>query len=230
MKKTGILIADDDPRVVELVQAYLEKEGFAVLVAADGDEAFDLASQRQPDLVVLDIMLPKQDGWAVCRRLREGSATADTPIIMLTSRGEEMDRVLGLELGADDYVTKPFSMKELLSRIKAIRRRQPAREEKIRQFKFAGMKVDFDKQVLTRKGETVDLSSCESELLRLLVMRRGEAVSRSTILTEVWGYDVPLDTRTIDNHIVRLRQKIEDDPHHPKHILTAHGVGYKFSQ
>jgi DNA-binding response OmpR family regulator len=222
-----VLIVDDEPDMLAGLEDTLAHEGFEVVTASNGKEGLRQAVDLAPDLILLDVMMPGMNGYEVLSALRKRGLRI--PVIMLTGRDAEDDKVRGLDTGADDYVTKPFSMKELLSRIKAIRRRQPAREEKIRQFKFAGMKVDFDKQVLTRKGETVDLSSCESELLRLLVMRRGEAVSRSTILTEVWGYDVPLDTRTIDNHIVRLRQKIEDDPHHPKHILTAHGVGYKFS-
>jgi two-component system response regulator ResD len=229
MKKTGILIADDDPQVVELVQAYLEKEGFAVLVAADGDEAFDLASQRQPDLVVLDIMLPKRDGWAVCRRLREGSATADTPIIMLTSRGEEMDRVLGLELGADDYVTKPFSPRELVARIKAVLRRSGegklSPSQKV--LTYRGIRIDPVGREVEAADESVSLTPREFDLLWLLASHPGRAYRREQLYELVWKDEAFGDLHTVDVHINRLRAKLERAGG-PRYIVTVWGVGYKF--
>ena len=221
-----VLIVEDEADMLAGLEDTLSREGYEVITARDGKEGLRAAAESAPDLVILDVMMPEMDGYEVCAALRGRGVQA--PIIMLTARDAEDDKIRGLDTGADDYVTKPFSMRELLSRINAVRRRYEGRKEKIREFSFSGIHVDFDRQTLTRNEQAVRLSSFESELLRLLVMMRGEPVSRQTILTEVWGYDFPPDTRTIDNHIVRLRQKIEDDPHRPKHILTAHGKGYKF--
>lgn len=223
-----VLIVEDEPDMLMGLEDTLAHEGYEVVTAQNGRTGLQKAAETAPDVIILDVMLPGMNGYDVCLALRKRGIR--TPIIMLTARDAEDDKVRGLTTGADDYVTKPFSMKELLARIKAVRRRAAEKKEKIREFSFAGMKADFDHQTLTKGGETIRLSSCESELLRMLVMRRGEAVSRETILTEVWGYDFPPDTRTVDNHIVRLRQKIEEDPREPRHILTAHGTGYKFVQ
>jgi len=219
-----VLLIDDEPDILTSLEDTLTHEGYAVTTAASGEEGLQKAAQLAPDLIVLDVMMPGMNGYEVLAALRQRGV--QTPVILLTARDTEDDKVQGLETGADDYVTKPFSTRELVARLRAVQRR--GKKEKVRAFSFAGMTVDFDHQTLAKGDETVRLSSCESELLRLLVMRRGEAVSRDTILTEVWGYDYPPDTRTVDNHIVRLRQKIEHDPHRPKHILTAHGTGYKF--
>jgi len=221
-----VLIVEDEADMLAGLEDTLSREGYEVVTARDGKEGLKAAVESAPDLVILDVMMPGMDGYEVCAALRGRGVQA--PIIMLTARDAEDDKVRGLDTGADDYVTKPFSMRELLSRINAVRRRYAGRREKIREFSFGGIHVDFDRQTLTRNEQAVRLSSFESELLRLLVMMRGEPVSRQTILTEVWGYDFPPDTRTVDNHIVRLRQKIEEDPHRPRHILTAHGKGYKF--
>ncbi len=223
-----VLIVDDEPDILAGLEDALAHEGYEVMMAHNGKEGLTLAIETAPDLIILDVMMPGMDGYQVLSALRKRGV--GIPVIMLTASSGEADKVRGLDTGADDYVTKPFSRRELLARIKAVRRRHAGEKEKIHQFTFGGIKVDFDRQTVTRKGQTVELSSYESELLRMLVMRRGEAVSRQAILTQVWGYEFPPDTRTIDNHVVRLRQKIENDPHHPRHILTAHGVGYKFSQ
>jgi len=223
-----VLIVDDEADIVAGVEDTLAREGYEVITAADGKDGLKKAAECAPDIILLDVMMPEKDGYEVLAELRKGGIR--TPVIMLTGRDAEEDKIRGLDTGADDYITKPFSMKELAARVRAVRRRQAEKEGKIHSFSFDDVEVDFDRQTVTKGGKTVELSSCESELLRLLVAMRGEAVSREAILTKVWGYDVAPDTRTVDNHIVRLRQKIEDDPRRPKHILTAHGKGYKFVQ
>jgi len=220
-----ILIVEDEADMRTSLEHTLGLEGFEVVTASDGRAGLKRAAECAPDLILLDVMMPKMNGYEVCAALRKRGIK--TPVIMLTAKDTEDEKVRGLEAGADDYVTKPFGIRELLARIHAVQRRYADREQ-IREFSFADMSVDFDRQVLTKGTETIRLSSCESELLRLLIACRGHAVSRQTVLTEVWGYDFPPDTRTIDNHVVRLRQKIEDDPHQPKHLLTVHGQGYKF--
>jgi len=228
-REVKILLADDDPRVVELVQTYLEKDGFAVLAAGDGDEALDLATRHRPDLVVLDIMLPKRDGWAVCRRLREDSATADIPIVMLTSRGEEMDRVLGLDLGADDYVTKPFSPRELVARIKAVLRRSGEGKLSPSQtaLTYRGIRVDPVGREVEVAGEQVSLTPREFDLLWLLASHPGRAYRREQLYELVWKEEAFGDLHTVDVHINRLRAKLERTGG-PRYIATVWGVGYKF--
>ena len=221
-----VLVVDDEADIVAGVEHTLVREGYEVITASDGKDGLKKASECAPDIILLDVMMPKMNGYEVLVKLRKKNIRA--PVIMLTGRDAEEDKIRGLDTGADDYVTKPFSMKELAARVRAVRRRHADKEGKVRSFAFGDVEVDFERQAVVKDGRTVELSTCESELLRLLVARRGEAVSRQTILTEVWGYDVAPDTRTVDNHIVRLRQKIEDDPRQPKHILTAHGKGYKF--
>jgi DNA-binding response OmpR family regulator len=221
-----VLIVEDEPDMLMGLEDTLADEGYEVITAPNGKEGLKAANETAPDFIILDVKMPEMNGYEVCSALRHKGVK--TPIIMLTAGDTEDEKVQGLEAGADDYVTKPFSMRELLARINAVKRRYADTREKIRSFSFDDVAIDFDHQALTKGGESVKLSSCESELLRLLVERRGQAVTRQDILTEVWGYEYPPDTRTVDNHIVRLRQKLEDDPRHPKHILTAHGRGYKF--
>lgn len=221
-----VLIVDDEADIVAGVEDVLTREGYEVATARNGKAGLKKASEFVPDVIILDVLMPGTDGYQVLAALRERGVR--TPVIMLTARDTEADKVQGLDTGADDYMTKPFGMKELAARVRAVLRRGAGAKERVRSFSFGDVAVDFDHQTLTKNGELVRLSSCESELLRIMVERRGEAVSRETILTEVWRYDFPPDTRTIDNHVVRLRQKIEDDPHKPKYILTAHGMGYKF--
>jgi DNA-binding response OmpR family regulator len=221
-----VLICEDEPDMIVGLEDTLVHEGYEVVTADNGREGLQIAIEQAPDLIILDVMMPEMNGYEVLESLRHRGVR--TPVIMLTARDAVDDKVQGLEIGADDYLTKPFNMKELVARIKAVQRRSADRPERIREYRFGKVHVDFDHQTLTKGRKSVKLSSCENELLRLLVMRRGDAVSRNQILTEVWGYEYPPDTRTVDNHIVRLRQKLEDDPRSPKHILTAHGTGYKF--
>jgi two-component system alkaline phosphatase synthesis response regulator PhoP len=221
-----ILVVEDEPDMLMGLQDNLQFEGYQVITARDGQAALELALTTCPDLIVLDLMLPKLDGFEVCKRIR--AKGMDTPIIMLTAKSQEVDKVLGLELGADDYITKPFSIRELLARIKAVLRRHQAPPQQIESYQFGDVKVDFRKSIATKGGEQIDLSHYEAGILRILITNRGEPISRNRILDEVWGYELYPTTRTIDNHVVKLRQKLEDDPHNPEHIVTVHGMGYKF--
>lgn len=222
-----ILVIEDELPIAKGLISNLEFEGYEVLSAADGSSGLELALSGRADLIVLDIRLPGMDGYQICRRIREQGL--GTPIIMLTARGEELDRVLGLELGADDYVTKPFSVRELLARIKAVLRRAAPVEETrdAGVLAFGGATVDFERFEASMEGREVHLSAKEFAILQLLWGRGGKAVSRDDILNEVWGYDVFPTTRTVDNHIMDLRSKLERDPSNPHHIVTVHGVGYR---
>lgn len=221
-----ILIVEDEPDMLMGLQDNLQFEGYKVETAVDGQAAIDKAVKVRPDLILLDIMLPKLSGYEVCKELR--ARGIQTPIIMLTAKSQEVDKVLGLELGADDYLTKPFSIRELLARIKAVLRRPRRPTEKIDTYSFGNVKVDFRKSIAVKKGQTIELSHYEAEILRVLITNKGEPISRNRLLDEVWGYQLFPTTRTIDNHVVKLRQKVEDDPHNPAHIVTVHGMGYKF--
>ena len=221
-----ILVVDDEPDMLMGLQDNLQFEGYQVVTALDGQAALDAAANTCPDLILLDIMLPKLNGYEVCKLLRQRGI--DTPIIMLTAKSQEVDKVLGLELGADDYITKPFSIRELLARVKAVLRRPRRHLEKIESYEFGDVRVDFRKQVAVKAGRPVDLSHYEAEILRVLISNKGEPITRNRLLDEVWGYELYPTTRTIDNHVVKLRQKVEDDPHSPVHIVTVHGMGYKF--
>jgi len=222
-----ILIVEDDVAILRGLKDNLEYESYEVLTAADGAQGYCLIQEKKPDLIILDLMLPKMNGYELCRKVRKEGIT--TPILMLTARGEEVDRVLGLDLGADDYVTKPFSVPELLARIRAIIRRiQKAKTGDLpSDLKFGEVSVDF-KCFEARKGdEVLDMSRKEFGVLRLLAARAGEVVTRDDLLDEVWGYDQYPTTRTVDNHIALLRNKLEEDPSQPRHLITVHGVGYK---
>ncbi len=221
-----ILIVEDEPDMVEGLRDNLVYEGYDVVSAGDGETGLALAAEESPDLILLDIMLPGKNGYQVCREMR--SKGIDVPVIMLTAKSQEVDKVLGLELGADDYITKPFSIRELLARIKAVLRRGGAHTKKIKTAEFGNVKVDFRRGIAVKDGNSIELSHYENEILRLLVANKDEPVSRNRLLDEVWGYDLFPTTRTIDNHVVKLRQKIEDDPHNPRHLVTVHGIGYKF--
>lgn len=229
-----ILVVDDEESILELVTFNLKKEGFQVDTALDGQQALDKVASRQPDLVVLDWMLPGLDGLEVCRRLRSDPNTADLPIIMLTARGEEMDKILGLELGANDYVTKPFSPRELAARIKAhLRAAQPktaSAHKNSRVIRLGGLHLDADRYLARKDDITLELAPKEFELLFLLAASPGRVYRREDILDRVWGYDYPADTRTVDVHIRHLRQKVEDDANNPSLLLTVRGVGYKFKE
>jgi len=220
-----ILIVDDEPEMVRGLEDNLRFEGYQTLAAADGRQGLQLALTEAPDLILLDIMMPGMSGWDVCRELR--ARGLDVPVIMLSARGEEVDRVQGLELGADDYIAKPFSLRELLARIRAVLRR-PGPRQKFEEFAFADVRVRLRGRQVWRAGREVRLTRKEFDLLRYLVEHPGEVVTRDRLLDEVWGYDRFPTTRTVDTHILRLRQKFEADPEHPQHILTAHGQGYRF--
>jgi len=203
----------------------LQFEGYQTVTAGDGKKGLALALSEAPDLILLDVMMPGMSGWDLCRELRQRGL--DVPVIMLTARGEEVDRVLGLELGADDYVTKPFSLRELMARIRAVLRR-PGPRQKFEEFAFGTVRVHLRARQAFKGGHEVRLTRKEFDLLRYLVEHPGEVITRDRLLDEVWGYERFPTTRTVDTHILRLRQKFEDDPERPTHILTAHGQGYRF--
>ncbi|HPA48320.1 MAG TPA: response regulator transcription factor [bacterium] len=222
---TKILIVEDEPDMRRGLEDNLQFEGYTTVSTSNGLEGLRLARQDKFDLIILDLMLPGMDGLDLCRQLkREGSST---PIIMLTAKGSESDRVMGLEVGADDYITKPFSLRELLARVKAILRRSGALSS-LSEFQFDDIYLHFGRYEATKGGEPLQLSPREFEIMRLLSERRGEIVTRERFLEEVWGYESAPSTRTVDNHIAKLRQKIEVDPDNPKHIVTVHRMGYKF--
>ena len=221
-----ILIVEDDPSIRLGLKRSLEFEGFTIDLARDGEEAIQRAFDKKPDLIVLDIMLPRVNGFEVCRTVRKYDTTI--PIVILSAKGDEGDKVLGLELGADDYVTKPFSIRELTARIKAALRRRRAMEGEVDTFEEAELRIDFAGQILQVDGEERELSTREFKLLRHLIQNRGRVLSRDQILNKVWGYDYDGTPRTIDNFINKLRQKLGDDPTTPRWIQTVRGSGYKF--
>lgn len=222
-----VLVVDDDPGIVKVVRAYLEQEGFQVLVGYDGKKAMQIARNDKPDLVVLDLMLPEMDGWDVCRALRKES---DVPIIMLTARVEESDKLIGLELGADDYVTKPFSPRELVARVRSVLRRIQGAPPKPERISRGEITVDVSRHAVAVRGEPVDLTPTEFDLLAVLMQDAGRSFTRSQLLEQVQGYAYEGYERTIDVHIKNLRQKIETDPRNPQHIKTVYGVGYRFEE
>ena len=223
-----ILLVEDEKTLAKALKFSLEKEGFLVEVAHDGEEAMQSLSEEMPDLIILDLMLPKLDGYEVCRRLRR---TSDLPIIMLTARNEDIDKILGLELGADDYMTKPFNTRELLARIKAILRRagqfEPGSRKTIR---MGDLKVDLIRHRVTVEDKEIPLTAREYALLSFLASNPGRVYSREQLLEEVWGYDFCGDARTVDVHIRHLREKMEEHPAEPHYILTVWGTGYKFRE
>jgi len=221
-----ILIVDDEPTLVATLKYNLEREGYQVLTAADGESGLSLARSNRPDLIVLDLMLPVIDGFEVCRILRREMTV---PILMLTAKTDEVDKVVGLELGADDYVTKPFSMRELLARVRALLRRAettPAAEVEV--LTAADLQVDLRKREASKSGQPLTLKPKEYELLLFLLRNRGRAFTREQLLDQIWGYDFVGDTRTVDVHVRWLRQKIEDEPAKPTRLITIRGTGYRF--
>ncbi len=223
---SDILIIEDEAQMRSGLKDNLEFEGYAVDVAEDGQIGLDKSLSKSYDLIILDVMLPKLSGFDVCRKIREKGIK--TPIIMLTAKGEEIDKVLGLELGADDYVTKPFSLRELLARVKAILRRTDESSSKAQQKITIGkLEIDFNSYTAMVEGKSVAMTHKEYEIVKYLWQHKGATVSRDNLLEEVWGYDDYPTTRTVDNFILKLRQKIEINPNRPKHILTVHGIGYK---
>ena len=231
MAKT-VLIVEDEQSIVDILTFNLTKEGYNTIEALDGPTGLQLALEQDPDLILLDLMLPKLDGFQVCRTLREQGRA--TPIIMLTAREEETDKVLGLELGADDYITKPFSMRELLARVKSNIRRtdmlsQAAPRSSANRLDLGRVQVDTDTMIVYKDGEALDLTQREYELVKTLASSRGQAISRETLMERVWNYDGYVgDVRAVDVAIRRLREKLEDDPADPKFIITRRGLGYAF--
>jgi phosphate regulon transcriptional regulator PhoB len=225
-----VLIVDDEKDIVDLVAYNLEKEGYEVLKAFDGEQALQTAKSKSPHLIVLDLMLPGIQGLEVCKRLKQDVLTAGIPIIMLTAKGEEIDKVIGLEVGADDYITKPFSVKELVARVKAVVRRADIRKhpDKAEIFEFKGLRIDLKSYEVTINGRKISLSPTEFKLLRFLSQNPGRVYSRDQILDQVWGDESFVEPRTVDVHVRRLRAQIERDENSPNYIVTVRGVGYKF--
>ncbi|HBM96077.1 TPA: DNA-binding response regulator [bacterium UBP9_UBA11836] len=225
MAKELILVVDDEANIVSLLRYNLEQQGFEVICASDGNEAIALARREHPDLILLDVMLPDRSGIDVTRTIRKESKT---PIIMVTAKVEEIDKVLGLEMGADDYVSKPFSPRELIARIKAVLRRTSDHSEEKDEITFDKLSINLVKHEVRKNGQIVELKPKEFDLLRLMATNPGKVYTRDFLLEQLWGYDYLGDTRTVDVHMRRLRQKIEDDPSNPKQLKTVHGIGYKF--
>jgi two-component system alkaline phosphatase synthesis response regulator PhoP len=224
--KGTILVVDDEPKIVKQARDYLEKEGFRVVVATDGQEALAVARHEQPDLIVLDLNLPEMDGLEVCREMRRWS---DVPIIMLTARTEETDRLIGLELGADDYITKPFSPRELVARVRAVLRRVRGGVHQPGMVRAGDLEIDLRGHSVTRSGEPLRLTRTEFDLLALLAQHPGQVFSREQMLDRLHGIAYEGYDRSIDAHIKNLRRKLEPDPTDPRYVLTVYGVGYKFS-
>ncbi len=226
-----ILIVEDEPDIANLVKYHLEKGGLPARVIADGKQALDLTVRDPPDLVILDLMLPGLDGLEVCRRLRGTADTRGIPVIMLTAKGEEVDRIVGLEMGADDYVPKPFSPRELVARVKAVLRRTATPPEPSDvPMTVDDLRLDPARHEVTKGGQPVFLSAMEFRLLEFFLRHRGRVYSRTQLLDQVWGQDRFVEPRTVDVHIRRLREKVERDPRHPTLILTVRGLGYKCSE
>jgi DNA-binding response OmpR family regulator len=223
---TTVLVVDDEPIVREVVVSYLKREGYRTLEAGDGDRARELVERESPDLVVLDLMLPGIDGLSVCRWIRTHS---DLPVIMLTARGEEADRIVGLELGADDYVTKPFSPRELAARVRTVLRRATPPSPLNERLAFEGLEIDAATREVRCDGEAVRLTAKEFDLLWFLASHPRRVFSRDQLMDRVWGYEAALDTGTVTVHVRRLREKIERDASHPRFLETVWGVGYRFA-
>lgn len=225
-----VYIADDEPNIRKLASLALKDSGFETQEFADGDTLLSAVRRRPPDAIVLDWMMPPPDGLAVCSKLRADESTRPIPILMLTARSGEVDRVLGLEMGADDYISKPFSVKELCARVRAVLRRKeyltPSSEETLH---CGGLMVDIARRKVAKNGHTVDLTMKEFDLLVILMRNSGRVLTRDTLLDRVWGVEYYGDSRTVDVHVRYLRQKIEDEPDHPKYIITLRGVGYRFA-
>ncbi|SHH39588.1 response regulator transcription factor [Thermosipho atlanticus] len=232
MAKRRIMVIDDQPEILELISFTLEKEGYEVIPVEDAEKALEEIKDKDVDMFLVDIMLPGMDGFDFVRNIRSQEKYKFTPVIFLSAKGEEFDKVLGLELGADDYITKPFSIRELLARIKAVFRRiqmsAQVKEEKPKKITAKDLEIDVDKYEVKIKGKKVNLTPLEFDLLRFLAENEGKVFSRNVLLDKLWGYDYFGDTRTVDVHIRRLRTKIEEDPSNPKYIVTVRGKGYKF--
>jgi len=229
-----ILVVDDEQSIVNIIAYNLKKEGYEVICACDGEEGLELTFEKCPDLILLDIMMPKMDGCEVCRKIREKS---NVPIIMLTAKADEVDKVIGLEMGADDYVTKPFSNRELIARVKAQLRRTEISKEALEKStisrgnirQFGELTINFDKYEVSKRGEAINLTAREYELFKFLATQKSQVFTRENLLEKVWGYEYFGDLRAVDVTIRRLREKIEDDASKPKYILTKRGIGYYFA-
>ena len=223
---TRILVVEDDPSILRALADNLEAESYHVLTATDGESGYTILQEQKPDLLILDLTLPKLSGYELCRKARGTGIT--TPILMLTARGEESDRILGLDLGADDYVSKPFSLPELLARVRALLRRSTVPSNELDELRVGDVVVDFRRYEASKGGAALKMTPKEFDVLRVLAARAGEVMSRNELLNEVWGYETSPTTRTVDNHVASLRAKLETDPAVPRHLLTVHGVGYKW--
>ena len=221
-----ILVIEDDPAILKGLTASLNEEQYEVVSASEGEQGYRMAKRENIDLIILDIMLPGKNGQDICRDLRKDGV--NTPILMLTSKKQETDKVVGLELGADDYVTKPFSMRELLARVRALLRRSTDVRKDVEEYSFGVIHLDFKKQEALKKNKPIELSAMEFKILKYFIQREREVVTRDQLLDEVWGYENFPTTRTVDNYILTLRKKIEETPAKPKHLLTVHKSGYKF--
>ena len=227
MANEKVLIVDDELHIVELLKYNLETNGYKVIYALNGKDGLSMVFDKKPDLVLLDLMLPEIDGLDVCKEIKKNKETENIPVIMLTAKGEEFDKILGLELGADDYVTKPFSVRELLARIKAVLRRKNKNDAE-NLISIGKLVINMDKHEVIKSGIKIDLTLKEFELLSLLAVNRGKVLTRDFLLDKVWGYEYYGETRTVDVHIRHLRQKIEEDDTNPVYIETVRGIGYKF--
>jgi len=227
-----ILIVDDEQDIVELISYNLEKEGFSTIKAYDGVSVFNIIATKKPDLLILDLMLPGMNGLDICKKIRANPATADLPIIMLTAKGDELDKIIGLEIGADDYITKPFSVKELVARVRTILRRSQDRPKTAlrEQFSYKGLAINYSSCTVKIDGKPVTLSPTELKLLFFFSRNPGRVYSRNQLLDQVWGDDTFITDRAVDVHIRRLRSQIEKDVENPRYILTIRGFGYKFAE
>ena len=222
-----ILVIEDEPGILRSLKDEFESEGYSVFTAENGEKGLEMVKSERPDLIILDVMMPKMDGCEVCKHLRKEEDS--TPIIMLTVKDKEIDKVLGLELGADDYVTKPFSLRELTARVKALFRRTEERKKERDKYSFGGILLDFKKYEATKKGKKLDLTPLEFHILKLFTQRKEQVITRDDFLDNIWGEDnTYISYRTIDSHIANIRKKIEDDPSKPKYIISIRSVGYKF--
>ncbi|MCY6484024.1 response regulator transcription factor [Clostridium aestuarii] len=228
MAEEKILVVDDEEHIQELIKFNLNKNGYKTVCAGDGLEALNLARKEMPQLILLDVMLPGMDGYDVCKEVRRDSSISNIPIIMITAKGEELDKILGLELGADDYITKPFSIRELIARVKAILRRTKT-EYMDNVLKFGNLSIDFQKHEVIKSGYKIDLTLKEFELIEVLIKNKGRVMTRDFLLDKVWGYEYIGETRTVDVHIRHLRKKVEDDDKNPRFIQTIRGIGYRFN-
>lgn len=229
MVNEKILVVDDEEHIAELISYNLTNNGYKVIIANNGIDAVKLAVEEKPSLILLDLMIPGKDGYDVCKDVRSNSEIKNTPIIMLTAKSEEVDKILGLELGADDYITKPFSIRELLARVKAVLRRFNIVEPESNVLVLGDLTADFDKREIFVKDKKLDLTLKEFELLEILIKNKGKILTRDTLLDKIWGYEYIGETRTVDVHIRYLRKKIEADDKNPKFIETIRGVGYRFN-